>query len=66
MRRILTFAAAVLLSLSAWGQTRTVSGTVLDAQQQPLVGAAVILSGTTNGEVTGLDGGFRSASPPGM
>ena len=65
MRRILTFAAAVLLSLSAWGQTRTVSGTVLDAQQQPLVGAAVILSGTTNGEVTGLDGGFSLRVPAG-
>ena len=55
-------AAAVLVSIGAWGQTRTVSGTVLDPQQQPLVGAAVLVSGTTNGEVTGLDGNFKSAS----
>ena len=58
-------AAAVLVSISAWGQTRTVSGTVLDPQQQPLVGAAVLVSGTTNGEVTGLDGNFSLRVPSG-
>ncbi len=65
MRRILSIAAAVLIPLLAWGQNRTLSGTVLDTQQQPLVGAAVLVSGTTNGDVTGLDGAFTLHVPSG-
>ncbi len=52
-----------ILSLSA--QTRVVSGTVLDAQQQPLVGAVVLVDGTTNGTVTADNGGFTLTVPAG-
>jgi TonB-dependent starch-binding outer membrane protein SusC len=38
-------------------QSNTVSGTVVD-EEQPLVGAAVIEKGTSNGVVTDLDGKF--------
>ena len=69
MRRILILAATAAMVLctafNAGAQTRTVSGTVLDSQQQPLVGAAVIVSGTTNGDVTGLDGAFTLRVPSG-
>ena len=69
MRRIQRIAALLVTVLaSAWtlrAQEREVSGLVLDTQQQPLVGAAVILSGTTRGDVTDLDGAFSLRVPAG-
>ncbi len=38
---------------------RVVSGRVLDQDQQPIVGAAVVVSGTTQGTVTDIDGNYR-------
>ena len=67
MRRIRHIAATLLLSLgaftAAWAQTRVVSGTVLDTGQQPLVGAAVLVAGTTTGDVTTSDGTFSIRVP---
>lgn len=54
---------AGIMSLSA--QTRDVSGIVLDNQQQPVVGAAVFVPGTTNGTMTGVDGDFSIKVPAG-
>lgn len=55
-------AAAVLLTMflaiSAYAQELTLNGTVLDENNQPLTGAGVMVKGTTNGEVTDLDGKF--------
>ena len=34
----------------------TVKGTVLDPEKQPVIGAAVLQAGTTNGAATDLDG----------
>lgn len=45
-----------ILSLSA--QNRVVSGKVLDANQQPLVGVAVLVDGTTKGVTTSENGSF--------
>ena len=67
MRRIRHIAATLLLALgaftAAWAQTRVVSGTVLDTGQQPLVGAAVLVAGTTTGDVTAPDGTFSIRIP---
>ena len=67
MRRIRHIAATLLLALgaftAAWAQTRVVSGTVLDTGQQPLVGAAVLVAGTTTGDVTTPDGTFSLRVP---
>lgn len=53
-----------LVSLNA--QNRGVSGKVLDAQQQPIIGAAVMLTGGgTVGAVTDLDGAFSLNVPAG-
>ena len=52
-------------SLSIFAQNREVSGKVFDANQQPLVGAAVMLPGTTNGAVTVDDGSFSLMIPVG-
>ena len=48
-----------VLSTSAWAQT-TVKGIVVDAETtEPLIGAAVMEDGTTNGTATDIDGAFE-------
>lgn len=42
----------------------TVSGTVLDQNKQPVVGASVIVKGTAVGTSTGADGSFSLQVPP--
>ena len=42
----------------------TVSGTVLDQNKQPIVGASVIVKGTAVGTSTGADGSFSLQVPP--
>lgn len=51
-----------ILALAA--QNRTVSGKVLDAQQQPIVGVAVLVDGTTRGTTTSETAASRSTFPP--
>lgn len=42
-----------------WAQTKTVTGTVTDKDaNMPLIGANVVVKGTTNGTVTDLDGNY--------
>jgi iron complex outermembrane receptor protein len=68
MKRILSILASIALSgvigVSAWAQGYAVRGVVVD-QMGPVVGAAVVEAGTTNGSVTDLDGNFslRVSSP---
>ena len=62
MKRILTIlagiAASAVMSVSVFAQGGyTVKGTVAD-QAGPIIGAAVMEAGTTNGAVTDLDGNF--------
>ena len=62
--RLFFMAAAVLLSMvSAYAQNLTVGGTITDVSGIPLEGAAVIISGTTNGVVTGADGKYSITVP---
>ncbi len=55
---ILISGAATTPDALAQGK-RVVSGRVLDQDQQPIVGAAVVVSGTTQGTVTDIDGNYR-------
>lgn len=50
--------AAVLFTSAAWSQ-RTVNGTVVDADNEPLIGATILEVGTANGTVTDFDGKFE-------
>ena len=70
MKAIKTIAAALILTLcgiiSLNAQNREVSGTVLDVQQQPIIGAAVIVTGGGRvGAVTDVDGKFQLSVPGG-
>jgi TonB-linked SusC/RagA family outer membrane protein len=42
---------------------RTVSGTVVDATGEPLIGASILVKGTTTGAVTDIDGSFSLNVP---
>ncbi len=56
--------AALLTPLQIFAQNlKTVTGTVLDENGEPLVGATVKVPGTQNGAVTDLDGHFSVSVP---
>ena len=46
-------------------QTITVKGKVIDPEKQPVIGAAIIQVGTTNGAATDVDGNFTLTCPAG-
>ncbi|WP_167608052.1 SusC/RagA family TonB-linked outer membrane protein [Maribellus sediminis] len=49
----------VLLSLFSFGQTKTVSGVVNDANGSPMIGVNVVIEGTTTGTVTDVNGRYE-------
>ena len=57
----LVFAGIVLSLPAAWSQAKlvTVSGTVTDEKGEPLAGASVIVEGTTDGQITDVDGKYK-------
>jgi TonB-linked SusC/RagA family outer membrane protein len=70
MRLIKPIAVSLLLAfsglISLYAQSRSVSGKVLDEQQVPIIGAAVILAGGGGvGSVTDIDGNFALTVPSG-
>ena len=56
--------ALVVFPLSTFAQTFTVSGTVVDANSDPLPGANVLIRGTQIGTAAAGDGYFRLANVP--
>lgn len=57
MKRILVF-VMMLLSVAAYAQKRTVTGTVVDGTGYPVIGMMVLEQGTQNGAVTDPDGQY--------
>ncbi len=58
-------AALLLLAVPAFAQEKTtVSGTVLDSEGLPVIGAGVFVKGTTNGTVTDIDGNYTLGGVP--
>ena len=51
-----------LMSFSISAQNQTISGIVLDVANEPIIGASVLIKGTTNGSLTDLDGNFKLAT----
>jgi len=50
--------AFVLSNALIFAQTKTVTGTVVDELGEPVIGANVVVVGTTNGATTDMDGNF--------
>ena len=47
-------------------QTKTITGVVVDATGEPVIGASVLEVGTTNGTITDVDGNFTIQVPVGQ
>lgn len=59
-RRLYGMFLSSLLSVTLWAQTGVICGKVLDLKlKEPLIGASVVIEGTTTGAITDLDGNFR-------
>lgn len=65
--------AAVIVSIGTTlgvfaqaGQPGTVTGKVLDSNNQPVIGASVIVEGTVTGTTTGVDGSFELQAAEGQ
>lgn len=60
MRKILLLGLLLLYISMSFGQERTITGTVLSAENKmPLIGVTVIEKGTVNGATTNLEGEFK-------
>lgn len=45
-------------------QTGTIKGSVVDASGEPVIGASILVQGTTNGVITDIDGNFILSNVP--
>ncbi|UXX78790.1 SusC/RagA family TonB-linked outer membrane protein [Reichenbachiella carrageenanivorans] len=59
LSRWIGIGAFVLLSTLAYSQSSNISGKVLDASGEPMVGVSVVIDNTTTGAITDLDGNFK-------
>ena len=57
-RRFALALIALFAGLSAFAQTSTITGVVRDSQNEPIVGAAIMVKGTTTGAMTNADGSY--------
>lgn len=63
--RFLILFMVTLISSMTYAQDVKYSGTVVDAQNEPIIGASVVQKGTSQGSVTDLDGNFTVSVAPG-
>lgn len=63
MKRILLVLPMVLLGLATVVAQRTITGAVSDNNGQPLIGANVVIKGTSTGTVTDIDGNYSIRLP---
>lgn len=62
--RKLCFALALILAQCAYAQNKTITGTVSDSKQEPLIGVNVTLKGNTGvGTITDIDGNYTLSIP---
>lgn len=64
LQRLFLIALFSVLAIGAYAQSKTVSGTVVDQTGEPIIGANVVVKGTTNGIITDLDGRFTLSNVP--
>lgn len=62
-RFLLILVAALTLSQTAFGQSRKITGSVVSATSEPIIGASVIAAGTSSGTATDINGNFALTLP---
>ncbi len=58
LRKFALLGVCILFGAALSFAQRTISGTVVDNSGEPLIGANVLIKGTTNGTITDIDGNF--------
>ena len=58
MKKFLLMMLCLAVSYMAVAET-IVSGTIIDEEDQPLIGGSIIVPGTTQGTSTDIDGNFK-------
>lgn len=62
--RKLCFALALILAQCVYAQNKTITGTVTDSKQEPLIGVNVTLKGNSSvGTITDIDGNYTLSVP---
>ena len=61
---LLSLIAVLCLDATVTAQNKQVSGTVTDPAGAPVVGATVLVEGTTKGTTSGADGSFSIKAAP--
>ena len=65
MKKALFFIVCLCFAINMMAQTKTITGVVVDATGEPVIGASVLEVGTTNGTITDVDGNFTIQVPVG-
>jgi TonB-linked SusC/RagA family outer membrane protein len=63
MKKHLSLIVVILLSISSVLAQRSISGTVTDTEGEPLIGANIVVEGTTVGTITDFEGNFTLDVP---
>ena len=64
VQQLLFVALFSVLAVTASAQSKTVTGSVVDNTGEPVIGASVVVKGTTNGTITDFDGNFSISGVP--
>ncbi len=64
-KRLLSLLLTVMLSIAAFAQNQTFTGTIVDVNGEPVIGATIVQKGTSNTVVTDFDGNFSINAPAG-
>ena len=64
-KKLLSLLLTVMLSIAAFAQNQTFTGTVVDPNGEPVIGATIVQKGTSNTTVTDFDGNFSINAPAG-
>ena len=62
-KRLLSLLLTVMLSIAAFAQSQTFTGTVVDPNGEPVIGATIVQKGTLNTVLTDFDGNFSITCP---
>ncbi len=62
--RIFFAGVLILFSFTVYAQENTVTGKVYDVSGEPIIGASVVIQGTTQGTITDIDGAFQLKAQP--
>jgi len=65
MKKLSLVLVLVLFAIGATMAQRTISGTVTDVEGLPLIGASILVKGTSTGTVTDIDGNYTLNVPEG-